>query len=587
MNHETETRRLSAIMATDVVGFSRMMAADETSTLAALNQHRATLFDPAVARHAGRIVKLMGDGALVEFPSVIEAVACACEIQCAARDDPQSSPSIQLRIGINLGDIIIQDHDIYGDGVNIAARLEQLAPPGGICVSAAVEEIIRGRLQATFVSGGEVQVKNIDRPLRIFKWTPDGSLTEGDAAPPRPQPAKPVIAVLPFQNRSGDPEQEYFSDGISEDIITDLSKISGVTVIARNSSFAYKGKPVDLSTLGATLGATNVLQGSVRRAGQRVRITAELVEAASGAQIWADRYDRDLTDLFAVQDEVTLEIVNALKLHLSPAEKENVVRLGTESVAAHEHFMRMRGLLLYPGMDAKLWRGAVADGARALELDPDFAQAHAVLAIMHVLDYHNQWSGLPPQEALETAAKHAARALELAPDDVLPNHASAACAFWQGDQETALRLIEKVLRISPDYALGHFTKGEILLTQSRFREAILGFERAIRLDPAVRHQYLQFLAISHFLSGHYETAALMFRERVTLVPSTDIGRAWLAAALAQVGDTTGAGEVWAELRQMEPDFDFRARLARMPFIDDTALEQILGGLSAAALDPDN
>ena len=311
-------RRLAAILAADVVGYSRMMGTDEAGTLTTLKRHRETVFDPTVAEHKGRVVKLIGDGTLVEFGSVVDAVKCALAIQRAIKAEVQpNGKGIVLRIGINLGDVIIDGEDIYGDGVNIAARLEPLAEPGGICIASIVHEGVGNRIEVTFKDGGEVSVKNIDRPIRVWKWHPDSDPvatqpSRAVAASGKAQAEPPSIAVLPFNNMSGDPEQEYFSDGITEDIITDLSNVGGLLVIARNSSFAYKGKSVDIRTVGRELGVQSVLEGSIRRAGNRVRITAQLINAETGGHVWAQRYDRDLTDIFEVQDEVTRQIVEAL-----------------------------------------------------------------------------------------------------------------------------------------------------------------------------------------------------------------------------------------------------------------------------------
>jgi adenylate cyclase len=280
-------RRLAAILAADVVGYSRLMGGDEAGTLAALKRHRETIFDPAVAAHHGRIVKLIGDGTIVEFGSVVDAVNCALSVQrSGAPDATARQPTIVLRIGINLGDVIIENDDLYGDGVNIAARLEPLAEPGGICISSIVNESVGNRIDVRFSDGGDISVKNIDRPIRVWKWHPgktDVAANRSSAASPTPNVEKPSIAVLPFTNMSGDPEQEYFSDGISEDVITDLSKIAGLMVISRNSSFTYKGRSADVRAVGRDLGVRSVLEGSIRRAGNRVRITAQLIDATNGA----------------------------------------------------------------------------------------------------------------------------------------------------------------------------------------------------------------------------------------------------------------------------------------------------------------
>jgi Predicted integral membrane protein len=354
MAEERVNRKLVAILAADVVGYSRLMGADEAGTLAALKQHRQTIFDPAVAAHNGRIVKLIGGGTIVEFGSVIDAVNSALSVQRS--DDPPPDevlrqPKIVLRIGINLGDVIIEGDDIYGDGVNIAARLEPLAEPGGICVSSIVNESIGNRIDVRFQDAGDITVKNINRPIRIWKWHPGATpdVTRSKMDKPLPKVATASIAVLPFTNMSGDPEQEYFSDGISDDIITDLSKIAGLTVIARNSSFTYKGRSVDIRTVGRELGVQSVLEGSIRRAGKRVRIAAQLIDTTNGGHLWADRYDRDLTDIFEVQDDVTHRIVDALKITLSPAEKERLADTETSktsNVVAYDCVLRGREFML-------------------------------------------------------------------------------------------------------------------------------------------------------------------------------------------------------------------------------------------------
>lgn len=580
-------RRLAAILFADVIGYSRMMAEDEVGALAALNRHRETAFDPVVAQHNGRIVKLMGDGTLVEFASVVEAVECALALQRAAAETDGPS-GIRLRIGVNLGDIIIQGDDIYGDGVNIAARLEPLADPGGLCVSSVVLESIRDRVDAVFRDGGEVEVKNIARPVKVWHWCPgDCGGADRGARPVSAAPARrhdgPSIAVLAFTNMSGDAEQEYFSDGIAEDIITDLSKVSGLTVIARNSSFTYKGRPVDLRAVGRELGVAYVLEGSVRRAAQRVRVTAQLIDTATGGHVWAERYDGDLADVFAVQDAVTMKIVEALKVRLTPAERSGITTAGTANAQAHDAFLRMRSLLMSPMLSAPGYRLAVAHGQRAIELDPDYAQALALLSTYQWLDWHNGWTGDAPDVVAERAKALADRALSVDPEESLAHVAVAVAARFHGDYERALPAGRKAVSLSPDSGLALFSLAEILCTSGHPEEAVPMLERAIRLEPAMSQMQLQFLGQAHFLMGNFETAALVFRERLQLARDTDIGRAWLAATLGHLGEVEEARAVWAELMAMKPDFDLAPRLARFRYTRPEDPARVLAGLGKAGL----
>ena len=375
------------------------MAADEAGTLAELSALRKELIDPKIAEHGGRTVKLMGDGALVEFASVVDALECAVAIQLATARRNTAKPEdkrIVFRIGINVGDIIIEGDDIYGDGVNVAARLETLAEPGGICISSSVREQVLNKVPISFADLGEQTVKNIERPIRVYyvvlEGAPASAGPAANAAAPAAQPQKPSIAVLPFVNMSGDPEQEYFADGISEDIITALSKISGLFVIARNSSFTFKAKAVHVGEVSKKLGVRFVLEGSVRKAGNRVRITSQLVDAVTGGHIWAERFDRELTDIFAVQDEVTQEIVAALALNLTEGEQQRPASEPTSNPAAYDCFLRGRELWYQQTKEANVQ--ALAMLARATELDPNFAPAYAFLAVAHMRDYLNQWSPL-------------------------------------------------------------------------------------------------------------------------------------------------------------------------------------------------
>jgi adenylate cyclase len=584
MSNKSLNRRLSAIMAVDVVGYSRLMADDEAATLAALNHHRDETFNPLVAQHGGRIVKLMGDGTLVEFTSVVDSVTCAMAIQQAI--DADTDTNIVLRIGINLGDIILHGDDIYGDGVNIAARLEPLARSGGICISSIVNESVGSRTQVVFEDGGEVQVKNIDRPIRVWHWHPGASSPPENAGLSAPSAIKadtPSIAVLPFENMSHDPDQEYFSDGISEDIITDLSKVPGLLVIARNSSFSYKGRQVDLRTVGRELGVSSILEGSVRKAGNRVRITAQLIDARNGAHIWADRYDRDLTDIFAVQDEVTLEIVEALKIRLSPVEKASISGPGTLNLEAYDNVMRARNVVFSSNLNSESCQRVVNYGERAIELDPNFGLAYSLLSFAHVMDSTNNWTGREPSQTLAKAGELAARGVELAPNEPDALNAYALVARRLKHLEPTLDAVSKILSIDPNNAGALFTRGEVAVFTGRPAEGIPDMERAMRLDPSFRHQNLQFLGMAHLVLGNFETAELMFQERLLLVRDTDVGRAMLAATLGHLGEVKQARQVWQDLMEINPDFTIQRHFERMYFPGYTDNGVTAAGLAKAGL----
>jgi adenylate cyclase len=585
--NEQTSRRLAAVLAADVVGYSRLMAADETGTLAALKRHRETVFDPAVAQHKGRLVKLIGDGALVEFASVVDAVKCALAVQRSIKAQaPPSGGAIVLRIGINLGDVIIDGDDIYGDGVNVAARLEALAEPGGVCISSVVNESIGNRVEAVFSDGGAVTVKNIARPIRVWKWHPEND--QGTAQPVATpatmetgEPERPSIAVLPFTNMSGDTEQEYFSDGITEDIITDLSKVAGLLVIARNSSFAYKGKSVDIRAVGRELGVRSVLEGSIRRAGNRVRITAQLINAVSGGHIWAERYDRDLTDIFAVQDEVTRHIVDALKVKLTASEAAHIAETPTKSIDAHDLFLRARELLLGRKKDREMFDRVVALLTQAIELDPNYAEPYGALSMAHGLDFQNNWTGAA--DALDVAAHFAALAIEKGPSSAYTHYIAAVVAIWKRDLAQARQESEIALALSPNYALAHGARGLAEVYAGNPLAAVPFIEQAMRFDPAFRQQYMHFLGSAYLVAGKYEAAAAAFRERIRLVPDTDLSRSLLASALGHLGELDEARRVWAELKQVAPKYSFDQHLARLPFSDPADADRIRDGLAKAGL----
>ena len=489
-----------------------------------------------------------------------------------------------LRIGINLGDVIMDGDDLYGDGVNIAARLEPLAEPGGICVSSIVNESIGNRIDVRFQDGGDITVKNIDRPIRVWRWHPSmhrRPLPVHRAKSRAKRHAIESIAVLPFTNMSGDPEQEYFSDGISEDIITDLSKIAGLTVIARNSSFTYKGRSVDVREIGRELGVRSVLEGSIRRAGQRVRITAQLIDATSGSHLWAERYDRDLTDIFAVQDEVTTQIVGALKVTLSPAEKARLVEKEPSNIAAYDCVLRGREIMLGKDKNRETFVEAVTYFKKALELDANYSQAYACLGFAHMFDYQNRWSD-DPDKSLKLAREYAQKAIDNDPNEPMAHGAAALTAIFEKDFDRAQAEVDRTLALNPSSALAHNLLGTIRSYSGRPLEAIPAIEQAMRLDPAFRPQFLHFLGIAYLLAGKYETAAAMLRQRILLVPNTDFSRAVLAATLGHLGEIEEARRIWAELMKINPKFSFSAYIGRQPMRPEDA-ERVVAGLAKTGL----
>ena len=466
-------RRLAAIMATDVVGYSRLIRVDEEGTIAALQALRTDLIDPNLGKHNGRIVKTMGDGMLVEFASVVDAVRAAVETQQAVAEHNSNIPEdarIEFRVGINLGDVIIDGDDIQGDGVNVAARLEGLAEPGGICISGSVHEQVRDRLDLPFEDLGEKEVKNIARPVRVWQWLPAGSAT---ANPPTakvqlPLPDKPSIAVLPFDNMSGDPEQEYFSDGITEDIITALSHFPWFFVIARNSSFAFKGRATDVKQLAQELGVQYVVEGSVRKSGNRMRITAQLIDARRDRHIWADRYDRDLTDVFAVQDEITEKIVGAVAPEFMAAEMYRARHKEEKNLDAWDLLMQAHWHFNF--FNAKSNREAQILLEKVIALDPNNDLALSDLAASHTLGLMWNWYDAPA-EALEAARDAAQKAVAINDRNIPALLALAHVDVASGKFDDAVSKARKALALAPNSPDAHGWLGGFLVRAGEWEEA--------------------------------------------------------------------------------------------------------------------
>ena len=545
-------RRLTAIFAGDVAGYSRLMGADEEGTLSRLNAHRRDFLEPKIAEHRGRIVKRTGDGILIEFASAVDAARCAVEIQhgMIKRNAPvPQEKRIEFRIGIHVGDVIIEDGDIFGDGVNIAARLEGIAQPGGICISDDAYRQVRGKLDANFQDAGEQALKNIARPVRVYQLQSGGGETEALALA---LPDKPSIAVLPFQNLSGDPEQEYFADGMVEDIITGLSRIKWLFVIARNSTFAYKGRPVDVKQVGRELGVRYVLEGSVRKVADRVRINGQLIDAATGAHIWAERYDRGLEDIFALQDEITLSVVGAIEPSLRDAEIERVKRKRPDSLDAYDLVLRAipHVYVAMPKEAAK----ALPLLEKALALEASYAGAHGLLAWCHEILFVR--AGLK-EENRAAAIYHARAAITHGRDDAT---ALALGAFGIGmvehDRVTAIEAFERALALSPSSAFTLFLGSGVLAYAGEAERAIDWGARALRVSPIDRLAYVaqHVTGIAHFLRGHYEEAANDARRAVQSNPSFSVSHCVLAAALAKLGRTEDAKAAAMQVLALEPSF---------------------------------
>src|SRR5438105_8076077 len=576
-------RRLAAIFAADVAGYSRLIGADEEGTLMRLTSHRRELIEPKIAEHQGRLVKTTGDGVLAEFASPVKAVRCAIDVQhgMAARNaDIPEGKRIEFRIGINLGDVVVEDGDIFGDGVNVAARLENIAEPGAVFISRAVRDFVTDAAELVLEDLGERELKNIAKPVQVFRIAALAQAVAAAQARAPAVPQKPSIAVLPFTNMSGDAEQEYFSDGMTEDLITDLSKISALFVIARNSSFAYKGRLVKVQEIGRDLGVRFVLEGSIRKSGNRVRITAQLIDAASGGHLWAERFDRDLTDIFATQDEVVEKIVRALAVTLTQGEERRVGRRGTGSVQAYEFWLRAR-----ESLSRSTREGVAQDRAmhlRAIELDPNFAAPHAGLSLAAISDYVSDWAADPAQ-ALDEAERWARRALELDDQEPVSHLALGNVLVWRRNLEGALAEFRRMIELDPNFAQGHSATGLALMYAGRPAEALEAFAIAKRLDPHHASIVLHFMAQTHFSLGEYETAAKQLLERIARTPATDSSRMMLASCYGHLGRADDARAAWAELLKVNPDFSLAQRERVLPYKNAADVQRIVEGLAKAGL----
>ncbi len=579
-------RRLAAILAADVVGYSRMIRADEEGTLLALRALRQELIDPKIEEHRGRIVKLMGDGLLVEFSSVVDAVAFSAQVQNEMAERNTAIPKakkIVFRIGINLGDVVIEGDDIHGDGVNVASRLEALSKPGGMCISDAVHDQVRDRLDLDFEDSGKREVKNIDRPVQTWNWPAQAA---GTSPVPTVEdaslllPDKPSIAVLPFDNMSGDAEQDYFADGMVEDIITGLSRIKWLFVIARNSSFVYKGKAVDIKQAGRELGVRYVLEGSVRKASDRLRVTAQLIEADTGRHVWADRYDRTLDDVFSLQDELTMTVVAVIEPNLRQAEIERVKRKRPDSLDAYDLVLRAVPDV-YPAMPDRA-ASALPMLEGALEMEPEYAQAHGFAAWSHEIVFAR---GGGHDENRLAAIYHAQAAIAHGRDEAI---ALSLGGFVMGlvahDRDAARQAFEAALALSPSSAITYNLGSVVAAIAGDAGRAIEWGERALRLSPVDPMNYAPWMSITYgrFQRGEYEAASEAAQKVFQANPYWSTAHLLLAATHAKLGRVDAAKSAANRVLELEPGFTIRGLCATFD-IHPSVAEPLGEAISLAGL----
>ncbi|MFT5181413.1 MAG: adenylate cyclase [Alphaproteobacteria bacterium] len=585
MAEERVQRRLAAIMAADVVGYSRLMEADEDLTRARLRSLYAELIDPLIAADGGRIVKTMGDGILVEFPSVVDAVRNAISIQAVMRRrnaDIAAEMRIVFRVGVNVGDVIIEGDDIHGDGVNIAARMEGLCEPGEVYVSGVVYEQAVGKLEASFEDLGEQTVKNIAKPVRVYRVR-DEAKTDArlvsqttDMSPGLPD--KPSVAVLPFNNMSGDPEQEYFSDGMAEDLITDISKISGLSVTSRNSSFVFKGQTVDVVEVAKKLRVKHIVEGSVRKMGDRLRINAQLIDGTDGRHIWAERYDGNMAEIFEFQDDIREQIVSALRVSLTPADKAIAKRKPTESVEAYDLFLK--GRAIYSRYSHEQILEAIKCLEAAIEIDPNFSDAYSYLSFCHFLGWAQVFPGF--EDNLERAHELAERSVSL---DSTSAYALAHLGWVQTflhRYDPAAANCEKAIALAANNAEVYADCGHVLNYLGDPKRALEMINRAFDLEMFAPAMWEYYAGVSHLLLRQYDEALAKLNQSVERAPLIH-GYAYLACAYVELDRLDDARGAIKKLLEIEPRFTLEKAAKRYVYRIDEDRNRIFDNLRKAGL----
>lgn len=578
------TRRLAAILAADVVGYSRLIGQDEAGTLQTVKAIRSDIIDPVFAKYEGRIFKTTGDGLLGEFPSVVNAVACAVAIQrgIAERNTGFGKErQVKLRIGVNLGDVVIENGDVFGDGVNVAARLEGIASPGSLAISGTVKDHLGNKLELQFEDLGERVLKNIERPVRVYSLELDKTPV---AKPELPLPDRPSIAVLPFQNMSGDPEQEYFADGMVEEIITALSRARWLFVIARNSTFSYKGRPIDVKQIGRELGVRYVLEGSVRKSANRVRITGQLIDASSGAHLWAERFDGGMEDVFDLQDQVTASVVGAIGPKVEQAELERSRRKPTDSLDAYDYYLRALAYVY-------LWTSADNAEAvkllnRAIELDSGFAVAHGLLARCYAQRKAGGWTPINCSGDAAEAERLARRAIALGGDDAVAlTTAGHTLAYVAGEVEAGTAAIDKALSLNPNLAWGWMFSAWARIWTSDFDDAIERVTRAMRLSPNDPQVFTMqsAMAAAHFGAERYHEALSWGEKALSQRDGMALALITATASAAFAGKFIKATSFQNRLRHVIPNFKLSGLRNHLPIRNTEDFNRWVEGLRKAGV----